>query len=455
MFYICTRLELTEKDDAGSACRGAMNMRIAKLSMDAQDNTRFEIQGKSSVKYHLKANHSVEAKRWFWALNNAIQFSKDEAKAEQRRQAENAENTRLALSEHKSRGGASLDIEGRTLTAAASSLGITSNNGSSLSFRPGPKGASVIGDEQGSVAGSTYEPSVGNDFVRVTSKGQTATNLPDDDGDYGDNDASSREMQPAPKDAFNITAHSANLQLDLLAQVSNALQAQATSHSETSLSSTEVVQAIATYDEAVHSLKSMVGNLLKISRDRDAYWQYRLDREVDLRRLWEESMAKVAQEQELLESRIDESEERRKLTKKALKEVLEEQKMSTSAVEPAMEGTDDAAQANAANPRVFRRGTLAALSDIDDSESDDEEFFDAVGAGEVPVHSMLGSSQVTHAKDESVPTLDVHPQSSGKDSKATGVETSFAGYEDPVRKRLKMDADDRPKISLWVSELYD
>ena len=51
-------------DDAGSACRGAMNMRIAKLSMDAQDKTRFEIQGKSSIKYHLKAGHSSEAKRW-------------------------------------------------------------------------------------------------------------------------------------------------------------------------------------------------------------------------------------------------------------------------------------------------------------------------------------------------------------------------------------------------------
>ncbi|KAK2841645.1 hypothetical protein FQN49_006049, partial [Arthroderma sp. PD_2] len=45
------------QDDAGSACRGAINMRIAKLNMDAQDKTRFEILGKSSVKYHLKANH--------------------------------------------------------------------------------------------------------------------------------------------------------------------------------------------------------------------------------------------------------------------------------------------------------------------------------------------------------------------------------------------------------------
>jgi hypothetical protein len=60
-------------------------MRIAKLYMDPQDKQRFEIQGKSSVKYHLKANHQVEAKRWYWALNNAIQWAKDEAREEEKR----------------------------------------------------------------------------------------------------------------------------------------------------------------------------------------------------------------------------------------------------------------------------------------------------------------------------------------------------------------------------------
>ena len=71
-------------------------MRIAKLHMDSQDKTRFEIQGKSSVKYHLKANHVVEAKRWFWALNNAIQWAKDEEREEERRRTRDAEALRQA-----------------------------------------------------------------------------------------------------------------------------------------------------------------------------------------------------------------------------------------------------------------------------------------------------------------------------------------------------------------------
>lgn len=71
-------------------------MRIAKLCMDSQDKTRFEIQGKSSVKYHLKANHEVEAKRWFWALNNAIQWTKDEAKEAEKQKQRKEEAVRQA-----------------------------------------------------------------------------------------------------------------------------------------------------------------------------------------------------------------------------------------------------------------------------------------------------------------------------------------------------------------------
>src|ERR1700750_1393335 len=89
-----TRSNSFHADDAGSACRGAINMKIARLHMDPQDKTRFEIHGKSSVKYHLKANHVVEAKRWFWALNNAIQHSKDEAKEEEKRRAADTESIR-------------------------------------------------------------------------------------------------------------------------------------------------------------------------------------------------------------------------------------------------------------------------------------------------------------------------------------------------------------------------
>lgn len=83
-------------------------MRIAKLYMDPQDKQRFEIQGKSSVKYHLKANHQVEAKRWYWALNNAIQWAKDEAREEEKRTTQDQESLKQAkIAQIKSEGDSS------------------------------------------------------------------------------------------------------------------------------------------------------------------------------------------------------------------------------------------------------------------------------------------------------------------------------------------------------------
>ena len=37
-----------------------------------------------------------------------------------------------------------------------------------------------------------------------------------------------------------------------------------------------------------------------------------------------------------------------------------------------------------------------------------------------------------------------------KQDLAKDIQKSYKGYEDGVRKRLKLDADNRPKVGLWV-----
>src|SRR5271170_8132411 len=68
-------------DDTDSACRGSLNMKNAKLKLDQSDKQKFEIvsSGKGSVRYHLRANHPVEANRWIFALTQAIQAATAEA----------------------------------------------------------------------------------------------------------------------------------------------------------------------------------------------------------------------------------------------------------------------------------------------------------------------------------------------------------------------------------------
>ncbi|KAL8828625.1 MAG: hypothetical protein Q9191_002484 [Dirinaria sp. TL-2023a] len=452
------------QDDAGSACRGAINMKITKLHMDPQDKTRFEIQGKSSVKYHLKANHAVEASRWVWTLNNAIQWAKDEAKEEERQRQQMTDRMRKAklgeTTESK--------LSGKGL-APASSAGISlSGTTSQVSFQEyvgGPP--SALGDDEGSI--KSYEGSITAAEVTRSTKDANPTAIAgdyDEDEEYGD-DASSHDVQPASKDAFNITAHSAGLQLNLLAQVSAALQAESSTGSSTPISDPTIVQAIATYKSAVRSLQELVGDLLKIARDRDAYWQYRLDREADVRRMWEDSMAKVAQEQEELEGRIGESEDKRKRTKRALREALEgtsappSQPSSQRASQDNIQIEDATQRLQGTGESKFpprkksigirdagrRRPTIADLTNLSDSDSEeDEEFFDAVDAGEVEVGEMppaLPSPPAVSKKQDQRPE-DL------REIKKAEILPSFKGYEGPVRTRLGLDADNRPKISLWV-----
>lgn len=446
------------QDDTGSACRGAINMRIAKLHMSPDEKTKFEIHGKSSVKYTLKANHEVEAKRWFWTLNNSIQWTKDQAKEEEKQKARNAELLRAAKADHSKS-----DASGQH--ASTENLSISEANRSSLHIarptasRTSPHRSENAGPSTIGSIDDDADDEVGTDagLSRMASGGPVIPGDMDDD----DDDQSHQDAVSASKDAFNITAQAAKIQLDTLSAVNSSLTAEAGKNPELQLGEQVVSDALGTYDSAIGTLSELVGNLLNISKDRDAYWQYRLDREVHLRRMWEESMAKVAVEQDALETKFGEAEKKHRLTKKALKEVMtgadaieedkvliEDQKREVE--KEAEEDKFEDAGEQAAAPKspgvksiksmgMTRRQTaleqIAQMSDM--SSSDDEEFFDAIDAGEVEVSELPPTPAVEAEESVLVP--------SGVD-----ISSSFKGYENGVRTRLKMDADDRPKISLWV-----
>ena len=425
------------QDDTGSACRGAINMRIAKLHMSPDEKTKFEIHGKSSVKYTLKANHEVEAKRWFWSLNNSIQWTKDQAKEEERQAARSAELLKQAKAEqsggtlsvhdsHSDNGSVS-DLRGNGSHALSRSVSSVKASGQ----RPEQAGASTIGsvdDDEFADAGTEASRAHGNG-------GPVIPGEVDDEDDYGD-DMSTREEPSATRDALNITAQSAKLQLETMSHVHAALVLESTKNPATPISDTKVAQALSTYDGAIRSLTGLIGDLLRISKDRDAYWQYRLERESNMRRMWEDSMAQVAKEQEELEARLSEAETKRKLAKKALREVMETagETPTTEKGQEISQNEPDILSIKSISRKPTALEQMAKLSE--DESEDEEEFFDAVDAGEVEVIDVAHEA----------------PQEKGVViSGGVDISSSFKGYENGIRHRLKMDADDRPKISLWVS----
>ena len=430
------------QDDTGAACRGAINMRIAKLHMDPKDKLLFEIHGKSSVKYSLKANHQVEAKRWFWALNNAIQWAKDEAREEQKREQQQTLAIREARNEQLERQRTrdpDSSTSGKGMLAPSAAFDALSAGGST------PFGGSTLGDNV------SYQD---NESVRMMTRSNTGgLEADEEDEDYGD-DASSHEVQPANKDAFSITAQSAKLQLDLLEQVAGALQSERAKNPDIAISHPTVVQVLASYDTAVGNLKTLLADLLRISHDHESYWQHRLDREQNIRRLWENNMARVVQEQEALESKIGVSEDKRKRTKKALKEALE------GNMTPAGDGIRENSQPILELPVAAtrsRRPTIAQLTNnelSDDETEDEEEFFDAVDAGEVEVMEQMPPSTLAAKGAEVEEPRQVDGSTSAEHAKAMEIAKSYKGYEDGVRKRLKIDADNRPKVGLWVRSCH-
>ncbi|UKZ82367.1 hypothetical protein TrVFT333_010155 [Trichoderma virens FT-333] len=429
------------QDDAGSACRGAINMKIAQLHMSPDEKTKFEIIGKSSVKYTLKANHEVEAKRWFWALNNSIQWTKDQAREEERQAARSAELLRLAKADQSG------SVSAQDSHSENTSMTDLRRVSTQLQARP------ILSVKKSDMTGTSVGSVEEDDFVDTYTEADAMQGhehpagpgtLPgdgDDDDDYGE-ETSGREEPQATKDALNITAQSAKLQLETMASVHSALMGELSRSPATTLSDTKVTQALSTYDAAIRSLTALVGDLLRISKDRDAFWQYRLERESNMRRMWEESMAQVAREQEILEARVGESEMKRKLAKKALREVMEGGALPPSvSVTPTMERVQEEVEEVVAVVKAAGRGlprkptALEQMAEMSDSESGvEDEFFDAVDAGDVEVTEMPPSE----TKQEKAIVI------SGID-----ISSSFNGYENGIRHKLKMESDDRPKISLW------
>ena len=452
-------------------------MRIARLYMDPQDKQRFEILGKSSVKYHLKANHVVEAKRWYWTLNNAIQWAKDEAREVEKRKGAEAERMgrlkELTIQQH------SQQLQSQRNSSNTELVEQLAKNSESI------KSSSLV--DLGA------PPSEGDFSMRPGPSNQIDQGSESEQDD--DTDSNGRG-EPPTADSLALAANSARLQLDLLAQVCLALQFKREEDPNTPIGDESVSLALNGYEGAVKGLKSLVGDVLKMSKERDRYWKYRLGKEQELRRIWEENMQKLVEEHEALEEQAGLERGRRIKTKRALKEVLRERDQAiASGVASAgreadgddefEEATETLVEARVCGPvnclenhvtniialqrlsraleavefdaagvvKSRRKSLLSTKSKtlevtLDSSdEDDDDEFFDAVDAGEVRI-------ETTMPKSPPAEPVSMELAVDAREYKKKLIEPSMVGYEDPPRTKLAMDADDRPKISLWVCFLW-
>jgi hypothetical protein len=373
-------------DDTNSACRGSINMKNAKLKLDPVDKLRFEIvsSGRGSERYHLRANHPVEANRWIFALTQAIQAGTAEA------------------------------------------MSLNADDGS-------PRGS----DRPGPTSRSTSSLDL-RQKVNMTNSSAASINTDYDSGE----DYPEHNEEPHKGD-FEVTAHSAKVQLEILEKLLGSMPQNDQQPWPRKDGATEPPQnedPISIAKKAASSLHGTLDELVRMTQTRDTYWRDQLEREKELRRLWEENMESLAEEQEQMEEAMNNAIEQRRMTKRALR-----------AMSIAVQQPDKGAEllrrisiSEEEHPLKLKPDSLLpperVVAEVISSSDEEEEFFDAIGSSE------------TAALAEEPPIVEIRPPTGTKEksSKDYEIQISAHGYEAPIRTKFeKLDKDNRPKVSLW------
>ena len=367
-------------DDTETTCRGSINMRGAKLKLDPSDKLKFEIisSGKNAVRYHLRANHPVEANRWIFALTQAIQAATAEA---------------ISLSSEDS-------LHHRTASSASEN-----------------------------VSGHRSTPSLDLKQKLLANSSAASINTEDESGE----ESQGNNEEPHRGD-FEATAHSAIIQLEILEKLVGALP----QNDQQPFSD----DSIPILKKAVSSLHGTLDELVRMSETRDKYWKTQLEKERELRLLWEENMQILADEQEQMEEAMNNAIKQRRMTKRALKAIsiaVQQPEMNAEIIRRLSVSEGDSLVA------ISKPDVLVSPEELVEAITSDEEediFFDAVGSdaatfGEpapvpepAPVKSLIESKEIS-PKDQEL-AIAAH------------------GYQGPLRTKFeKLDKDNRPKISLW------
>ncbi|GAA5952324.1 hypothetical protein JCM21900_003782 [Sporobolomyces salmonicolor] len=272
------------QEDEGKASRGSISMSVARVAPPETDKLKFTVSnklGKSMPSFYLKGNHPVEAMRWVEVLRQNIEYARDQT----------------ALSKTNTAGS----------TYAPSITGTLDSRRPSDVPRP-------TGDDN---AGSSPAESAGESV------------LGDDETFNGDED----DIVPH-EDDFHLLAQGTKTQLELTQQLLDSLvvvgESPSLRGSENGGSSRPASVLSASGRQAdvkealkrsLASLDSMLDDYIDVVRQRERYFVHKYEKEVDAKRMWEESMKEVAAQHAALEVELQKASRDNTRRKRALQEV--------------------------------------------------------------------------------------------------------------------------------------
>ncbi|CAG8537472.1 33448_t:CDS:2 [Racocetra persica] len=368
------------QDDAGNSCRGSINMKIAKISIDSTDRLRFDIIGKGSVRYHLRANNPREAQQWVVALTQSSAYYEKNDKGRRQSVIDDSisDETRIGRSLHKS------ESHADTITSA--------------------------------------------DSDRDRSRSPSNQSI---------------DLENVPnEDSYRITISSTRAQLELQNQLLDSLSS---TFSESSSTESKESTIIDTFSQSLRTLHNLVDDVLRMTEERDVYWNRKLEKELEAKRLWEESMRLLAMEKSEMEKLIQQNVQEQKMRKKQLKAALAEShlnspsspsRMSSSDIfDASFKVADDSSNLpDTYGQRVSMEQATSILSMLAE-DYDNDEFYDALDNNDE-------TQEVVKLDDSEIITLN--------NSTTSYISSSYCGYPEFIREKLPIDESSRPEVSLWA-----
>ncbi|CAI4242196.1 BAP_1a_G0000800.mRNA.1.CDS.1 [Saccharomyces cerevisiae] len=392
-----------DQADTKNACRGSLNMSSCSLHLDSSEKLKFEIIGGNNgvIRWHLKGNHPIETNRWVWAIQGAIRYAKDRE---------------------------ILLHNGPYSPSLALSHGLSSKVKSTVSST---RAADIPSDDEG------YSEEDSDDDGNSS---YTMENGGENDGDEDLNAIYGPYIQK-----LHMLQRSISIELASL----NELLQDKQQHDE----------YWNTVNTSIETVSEFFDKLNRLTSQREKRMIAQMTKQRDVNNVWIQSVKDLEMELVDKDEKLVALDKERKNLKKMLQKKLNNQpQVETEANEESDDANSMIKGSQESTNTLEEIVKFIEATKESDEDSDADEFFDAEEAAsdkKTNDSEDLTTSKETPAnakpqeeapEDESLIVIS-SPQVEKKNQLLK--EGSFVGYEDPVRTKLALDEDNRPKIGLW------
>ncbi|KAI9189843.1 hypothetical protein H9P43_001276 [Blastocladiella emersonii ATCC 22665] len=440
------------QDDVPNSCRGSIHLKIATLWIDSSDRHRFDIIGKGSVRYHLRADHVAETMRWIHAIRQTKLSLNDADRQRRAAAAAAASSSTPALP-----AGSSQDL-------AASSSGQLPEDPAGAAEPGMPLNTPLI-DSRAALADPNALPPLGQ---RRASVGSLLGDADQEDADDDAANGSAAASVPHPtKLAMSVNA--IRMQLEMQAHLVAGIVP----------GTVPDPQVASTLRLVTATVASLMDEIVRMTEDREAYWRRRCDAEQTRKTAFETALANLAQEYQVVESEARTMADtlRRQHKLKVQAAGGSAGRRSPAAPAPALidfpttTAASQAEQAPVQQQQVLDPAQLAAVAPTDQTATPTftpaaaaaVELAPALTEPERLVASWIGADEDTDEDDDDDDEFfdaigDEEAEETTKSSGSTSLmATSARGYETPtysfsanMRTALPVDhALIKSEVSLW------